>query len=89
MMVNEFQRRKDLIVKSLRKMRYETTDCEGAFYTFPKIEECENFVKTAMDKGVITVLGKAFGPIGSNHVRMSYANSYENIEKAMNILETI
>ncbi len=88
-MVKKFQDRKDLIVKSLRKMGYETTDCEGAFYTFPQIEDCENFVKTAMNKGVITVLGKAFGPTGVNHVRMSYANSYENIEKAMHILENI
>lgn len=89
MMVGEFQRRKDLIVKSLKDMGYETTNCEGAFYVFPRIEDCEEFVKEAMDKGVITVLGKAFGPTGINHVRMSYANSYENIEKAMNILKTM
>ena len=36
---------------------------------------------------VITVPGAAFGQNGKNHVRMSYANSYENIAKAMDILE--
>ena len=88
-MVNEFQKRKDLIVKSLKEMGYKTTNCEGAFYTFPQIPDCDEFVETAMDKGVITVLGRAFGPTGEDHVRMSYANSYENIEKAMEILKTI
>lgn len=88
-MVKEFERRKNLIVKRLNDMGYKTPDCEGAFYAFPRINKPEEFVKTAMDKGVICVLGKAFGPTGQKHVRMSYANSYENIEKAMDILETI
>jgi aspartate aminotransferase len=88
-MVKEFGERKDLIVKRLNSMGYKTPDCEGAFYAFPEIPNPEEFVKIAMDKGVICVLGKAFGPTGENHVRMSYANSYENIEKAMDILETI
>ena len=47
----------------------------------------EDFVKKAADAGVVTVNGAAFGSNGEGHVRMSYANSYENIEKAMNILE--
>ena len=88
-MVNEFQRRRDLIVTRLNSMGYKTTHCEGAFYAFPEIQNPEKFTATAMDKGVIAVLGKAFGPTGEKHVRMSYANSYENIEKAMDILETI
>ena len=41
----------------------------------------------AAKAGVITVPGGAFGTNGQGHVRMSYANSYENIEKAMDILE--
>ena len=41
----------------------------------------------AAEAGVITVPGIAFGANGEGHVRMSYANSYENIEKAMDILE--
>ena len=44
-------------------------------------------VKKAANAGVITVPGAAFGANGQGHVRMSYANSYENIEKAMDILE--
>ena len=85
-MVNAFKNRRDLIVKRLNEMGYETVNAEGAFYVFPKIEDKE-FVQKAAKAGVITVPGAAFGSNGENHVRMSYANSYENIEKAMNILE--
>lgn len=85
-MVFEFQKRRDLIIRRLNEMEYETVNAEGAFYVFPKIED-EDFVMKAADAGVITVPGIAFGTNGKNHVRMSYANSYENIEKAMNILE--
>lgn len=85
-MISEFQRRRDLIVSRLNEMGYETVNAEGAFYVFPKIED-EDFVQKAAKAGVITVPGVAFGLNGKNHIRMSYANSYENIEKAMNILE--
>ena len=85
-MVNEFKRRRNLIVNRLNKMGYETTNVEGAFYVFPKIDD-PNFVMKSAEEGVITVPGTAFGSNGENHVRMSYANSYENIEKAMTILE--
>ena len=85
-MVQEFEKRRDLIVSRLNEIGYETVNAEGAFYVFPKIEE-ENFVKNAAEAGVITVPGAAFGSNGKGHVRMSYANSYENIKKAMDILE--
>ena len=85
-MVSEFQRRRDLIVSRLNEIGYETVNAEGAFYVFPKIED-EDFVMKAAKAGVITVPGIAFGSNGKGHVRMSYANSYENIEKAMNLLE--
>ncbi|WP_296807086.1 pyridoxal phosphate-dependent aminotransferase [uncultured Methanobrevibacter sp.] len=85
-MVAEFKRRRDLIVNRLNGMGYETVNAEGAFYVFPKIED-ENFVQKAAKAGVITVPGAAFGSNGKGHVRMSYANSYENIAKAMDILE--
>ena len=85
-MVAEFKKRRNLIVSRLNDMGYETVNSEGAFYVFPKIED-ENFVMKAAKAGVITVPGIAFGSNGKEHVRMSYANSYENIEKAMDILE--
>lgn len=47
------------------------------------------FVKAAAEAGVISVPGSPFGSLGQEHVRMSYANSYENIEKAMDILKDL
>ena len=85
-MVEEFRKRRDLIVSRLNGMGYETVNAEGAFYVFPKIED-EDFVMKAAKAGVITVPGIAFGSNGEGHIRMSYANSYENIKKAMDILE--
>ena len=87
-MVNEFKRRRDLIVTRLNEIGYETVNAEGAFYVFPKIED-DTFVKKAAQAGVITVPGLAFGSNGENHVRMSYANSYENISQAMDIIKEL
>ena len=87
MMVGEFEKRKNLIVSRLNEMGHECPDCGGAFYVFPKVERPHDFVKAAADAGVIAVLGEAFGSLGKENVRMSYATSYENIEKAMDILD--
>ena len=84
-MVKEFERRRNLIVSRLNNMGYETVNAEGAFYVFPKVPD--DFATKAMDAGVISVPGAAFGSNGQGHVRMSYANSYENIEEAMSRLE--
>ncbi|WP_409201060.1 pyridoxal phosphate-dependent aminotransferase [Methanobrevibacter sp. DSM 116169] len=88
-MVKEFKRRRDLIVDSLNDMGHECVKSDGAFYVFPKIENPEEFVKEAAKAGVITVPGLAFGSVGKDHVRMSFANSYENIENAMDILRKL
>ena len=88
-MVAEFSRRRDLIVSSLNDMGYDTVDCKGAFYVFPKVDSPMEFVKAAAEAGVISVPGSPFGSLGEEHVRMSYANSYENIEKAMDILKDL
>ncbi|MDO5848817.1 MAG: pyridoxal phosphate-dependent aminotransferase [Methanobrevibacter sp.] len=86
-MVAEFKRRRDLITSRLIDMGYNTPIPDGAFYVYPEVENPMEFVRTAADAGVITVPGLPFGENGRKHVRMSYANSYENIEKAMDILE--
>lgn len=88
-MVKEFEKRKELIVKSLKEMGYNCPEPEGAFYVYPEIENPLEFVSKAADAGVITVPGLPFGENGKNHVRMSYANSYENISKAMDILKEV
>ena len=88
-MVKEFEKRRNLIVKRLKEMGYTCSKPEGAFYVYPEIENPMEFVSKAAEAGVITVPGLPFGANGEKHIRMSYANSYENIAKAMDILEEV
>jgi aminotransferase len=39
------------------------------------------------DKGVVVVPGGAFGPENEGFIRISYATSYERLERAMNLME--
>jgi aspartate aminotransferase len=88
-MVTEFQRRRDLIVDKLNKI--DGIDClvpQGAFYVFPKYDYNIKALDFAMDcarSDLIITHGSAFGDAGEGHVRFSYANSMENIEKGMEV----
>lgn len=88
-MVKEFKRRRDLISKRLDELGLECTHLDGAFYAFPQVENAFEYVQKAVEVGVVTVPGSGFGQTCEGNVRMSYANSYQNIEEAMNRLEKI
>ena len=87
--VKEFERRKDLVAKRLKDIDLKCSKLEGAFYAFPQMENVNEYVQKAIDVGVITVPGYGFGETCDNNLRISYANSYEKLEEAMNRLETI
>ncbi len=60
----------------------------GAFYAFPNIEGTGMDARALQNKlleeaGVATVAGTSFGAFGEGFIRVSYANSIENIEMAM------
>ena len=66
----------------------------GAFYAFPNISlsgySGQKFSDIALEeKGVALVPGTSFGGSAKNFVRVSYANSMENLEKAIYRLSTI
>jgi aspartate aminotransferase len=88
-MVSEFKRRRDLVVSRLNGMGIDCPQPQGAFYVFPKVNNPAEFVEEGLKKGVVMVQGRAFGPHGANHVRLSYATSYSQLEDAMNRLESI
>jgi aspartate aminotransferase len=88
-MVSEFKRRRDLVVSRLNEMGIDCPKPQGAFYVFPQVNNPEEFVKEGLKRGVVMVQGKAFGPNGADHVRLSYATSYNQLEDAMNRLESI
>jgi len=88
-MVAEFRRRRDVIVDGLNAIPGIT--CRkplGAFYVFPNItgtgmrsRECADFLMH--EAGVSCLSGTSFGAYGEGHLRLSYANSVENIERAL------
>lgn len=88
-MVQEFKRRRDVIVKGLNEVRgFKCLKPKGAFYVFPSIEgtgknsrELEDILLN--ECGVAALSGTAFGAFGKGHLRFSYANSIENINEAI------
>ena len=88
-MVGEFKRRRDMVVKRLNGMGVKCINPHGAFYVFPKVDNPYEFVVEGLKKGVVMVPGRAFGFHGENHVRMSYATSYSQLEEAMDRLESM
>jgi aspartate/methionine/tyrosine aminotransferase len=93
--IKEFEKRKIFIHKELNKL--EKINCflpGGAFYAFPNISGTnlsgDKFADIALnDFGVAIVPGSSFGDSVNNFVRLSYANSIENIEKAIYRLSKI
>jgi aspartate aminotransferase len=87
--VAEFRRRRDLIVSGLNDIPgIRCPMPKGAFYAFPNIqafgrpsEELADYL--LVEAGVAVLPGTAFGHNGEGYLRLSYANSMENIEKAL------
>ena len=88
-MVEAFRQRRDLIVEGLNDLPGVTcVKPRGAFYVFPNISGTGMDSRTAeaffMDRaGVACLSGAAFGEYGEGYLRLSYANSMENIQKAL------
>ena len=91
-MVEEYDRRRRVVVDAVRKAGLSCFDPLGAFYVFPDIratgmtstEFCEAFLA---EEKVAVVPGNAFGEAGEGFVRICYAYSIENIEEAMQRLQ--
>ena len=92
-MVEEFLRRRDLISAGLDRIPgIHCPEPEGAFYAFPSIKgtgiPSQEFQERALNEaGVALLSGTSFGRSGEGYVRLSYANSPENISKALELLE--
>jgi aspartate aminotransferase len=88
-MVAEFRRRRDRIVAGLNAIEgFRCRVPKGAFYVFPNITETGWTSKALADylleeAGVACLAGTAFGHYGEGYLRFSYANSLENIERAL------
>jgi aspartate aminotransferase len=86
-MLSEFRARRDLIVSGLNELPgIECVMPQGAFYAFPRVADrsVETLADLLLDEaGVACLAGTAFGQYGEGHLRLSYANSRENITRAL------
>ena len=88
-MVEEFRRRREVIVAGLNDIPGLTCRMpHGAFYVFPNITGTGMSSREVADlllqeAGVATLAGTSFGAFGEGYIRLSYANSIENIQKAL------
>ena len=88
-MIAEFDRRRKVVVDGLNKL--PGVSCampKGAFYAFPNIKDTGWKAKALAsslleDAGVAIIGGPDFGILGEGYVRLSYANSTDNILKAL------
>ncbi len=87
-MVDEYDRRRRLVVNGLNRIGLRTFEPRGAFYAFPRISgtglSSEEFSERLLFEGQVAAIpGSAFGPSGEGHLRASYATSFEGIEEAL------
>jgi aspartate aminotransferase len=88
-MVAEFDKRRKVVIEGLNKLPgVSCATPKGAFYAFPNVKRTGWKAKTLAsalleDAGVAIIGGPDFGILGEGYVRVSYANSTENILKAL------
>ena len=88
-MRSEFKRRRDFAVDALHDMEMTFNTPKGAFYIFPRVGDEQEFVDTLKQRGVIVTPGSAFGTMGKNHVRISYAASFDDLKRAFAIMKEV
>ena len=87
-MIEEYDRRRRVIVKGLRDAGLSCLEPEGAFYAFPSIARLgltdEQFAeRLLLEERVAVVPGSAFGECGRDHIRCCYATALPQIDEAM------
>jgi aminotransferase len=91
-MVEDYNRRRLVIVKGLNDIGLTCFEPKGAFYAFPSIKSTgmasEEFAETLLtEEKVAVVPGSAFGQCGEGYVRCCYATSLADIEEALSRLK--
>ncbi len=88
-MLTEFDRRRKIVVEGLNKLPgISCATPKGAFYAFPNVKntgwKAKPLASALLEEtGVATIGGPDFGVLGEGYMRISYANSAENIQKAL------
>lgn len=92
-MVAEFDARRKLVVELLNDLPgVSCVTPKGAFYAFPNVSDtgwkAKKLASSLLeDAGVAVIGGTDFGVLGEGFIRVSYANSSENIRRAVNRMQ--
>lgn len=91
-MKREYNKRRIFLLEKIREIGLECFEPKGAFYVFPSIKSTnlssEEFAKKLLYEAHVAVVpGNAFGNSGEGFIRLAYATSMENIERALNGIE--
>jgi aspartate/methionine/tyrosine aminotransferase len=93
-MLERFRERREVIVDGLNGIPgFNCLKPRGAFYAFPNIKETGMSSTELADAllneaGVACLSGTAFGRQGEGYLRFSFANSVENLRKALDRIDT-
>jgi aminotransferase len=91
-MRNDYERRRNFVVKRLTEIGLPCHTPKGAFYAFPNITPTglsskEFSLRLLKSKKVAVVPGNAFGPSGEGFVRCCFATGLDKLKEAMNRIE--
>ena len=90
----EFDKRRKLVTEGLNALPgVSAVTPKGAFYAFPNVGEtgwkAKPLASALLEEGGVAVIGGPdFGVLGEGYIRLSYANSAENIAKALERMKT-
>ncbi len=87
-MRNEYDKRRRFVYESLKSMGLETFEPLGAFYIFPQVSalglDGDSFAEELLAAQAVAVVpGSAFGTFGKDNVRISYAYSMRDLDRAI------
>jgi aspartate/methionine/tyrosine aminotransferase len=88
-MAREFGRRRDLVLRILREIPdLGLVEPSGAFYVFPDFgayaeSDGQMVAELIRETRVVTMPGSSFGPMGKNHIRISFASSIDVLQEGL------
>jgi aspartate aminotransferase/aminotransferase len=90
--VEEYRKRRDLIVSGLQQSGYSVAPTGGAFYVFPQVPDGHGtgteFVTRAIENELLVIPGNIFSR-QDTHFRISYAAAVETIEQGLEVLRKL
>ena len=91
--VKTYEKRRDVLVKGLNNIRWDTKKPKATFFVWTHIPEGEtssmDFVKKLIDVGVILTPGTGFGKFGEGFVRFALTQPVDKIREALERIERI